>query len=75
MVRNWGALRIMSKDGMPIYNESSERPGAFLITCHSGITLAAAHALLLPLWLEERNDAPALEKFHEKRFDVATTST
>ena len=75
MVRNWGALRIMSKDGMPIYNESSQHPGAFLITCHSGITLAAAHALLLPLWLEERDNAPALEMFHENRFDVATTST
>ena len=74
MVRNWGDLRIMSQDGMPIYNESSEHSGAFLITCHSGITLAAAHALLLPLWLEGRDNAPDLEKFHENRFDVATTS-
>jgi glycine/D-amino acid oxidase-like deaminating enzyme len=74
MVRHWGALRVMSKDGLPIYAESSDHTGAFLITCHSGITLAAAHALLLPLWLEESNDAPCLEKFHERRFDATTTS-
>ena len=71
MVRHWGALRIMSKDGLPIYTASQEHPGAFLITCHSGITLAAAHALLLPLWLEGCDDAPSLEKFDEKRFDAS----
>lgn len=73
MVRHWGALRIMSKDGLPIYTESETCPGAFLITCHSGITLAAAHALLLPLWLEGKDNAPSLEKFDEKRFDAAPT--
>ena len=71
MVRHWGALRIMSQDGLPIYTESDSCPGAFIITCHSGITLAAAHAKLLPLWLEGLDGAPSLEKFHENRFDAA----
>ena len=45
LVRQWGALRVLSPDGMPIYEESERWPGAYLVTCHSGVTLAAAHAL------------------------------
>jgi hydrogen cyanide synthase HcnC len=48
VVRCWAALRVMPKDGFPIYDESEICPGAFLATCHSGVTLAANHALVLP---------------------------
>lgn len=68
LVRSWAALRVMSPDGLPIYQRSERYPGAFLVNCHSGVTLAAAHARLLPLWLEERADAPDLEVFGERRF-------
>ncbi len=44
IVRSWGALRVMSPDGHPIYDRSATHPGAYLVTCHSGVTLAAAHA-------------------------------
>ncbi|KAG0920281.1 hypothetical protein G6F32_015680 [Rhizopus arrhizus] len=47
VVRSWAALRVMSKDGFPIYQQSETCPGAFVATCHSGVTLAAAHALNL----------------------------
>ena len=70
LVRSWGALRVMSPDGLPIYQESAAMPGAFLVTCHSGITLAAAHARLLPDWLLGRQGAPDLEVFGEARFAV-----
>ena len=68
LVRSWGALRILSPDGLPIYQESPEMPGAYLVTCHSGITLAAAHARFLPDWLEGTEAAPDLEVFSEARF-------
>ncbi len=68
LVRSWGALRILSPDGLPIYQESSEMPGAYLVTCHSGVTLAAAHARFLPDWLEGADAAPDLEVFSESRF-------
>lgn len=68
LVRSWGALRVLSPDGLPIYQESAEMPGAYLVTCHSGITLAAAHARLLPDWLEGTKAAPDLEVFGEARF-------
>ena len=68
MVRAWGALRILSRDGLPIYQESPQLPGVYLVTCHSGITLAAAHARLLPDWLEGSAAAPDLSAFSEARF-------
>ena len=71
LVRSWGALRVLTPDGLPIYQESETMPGAFLVTCHSGITLAAAHARLLPDWLEKTDNAPDLEVFSENRFAVS----
>jgi glycine/D-amino acid oxidase-like deaminating enzyme len=47
IVRMWAALRVMSPDGFPIYEQSQRYPGAFAATCHSGVTLAGAHALAL----------------------------
>lgn len=47
IVRVWGALRVMSPDGFPIYDQSERYPGAFAATCHSGVTLAGAHAQAL----------------------------
>jgi len=61
--RCWAALRPRTEDGYPVYQESREYPGAFVITCHSGITLAALHKRLLPKWiLDGRKDA-LLEPF------------
>ncbi len=68
LIRSWGALRVLSPDGLPIYQESPSMPGAFLVTCHSGVTLSAAHARFLPDWLEGTPDAPDLEVFSEARF-------
>ena len=70
IVRSWGALRVMSPDGLPIYQRSLTMPGAYLVTCHSGVTLAAAHANYLPDWIEENESAPDLEVFNEQRFNV-----
>lgn len=76
LVRSWGALRIMSPDGFPIYQQSHTCPGAYFATCHSGITLAAAHAQLLPDWLCDDNNTLHIDGrfnmnvFSENRFDV-----
>lgn len=70
LVRSWAALRIMSPDGLPIYQRSSRVLGANFVTCHSGITLAAVHAGPLSNWLLERNNAPDVSHFSESRFHV-----
>ena len=71
LVRSWGALRVLSPDGLPIYQESRLMPGAFLVTCHSGITRASARARHLPVWLERTDAAPDVEVFSEDRFAVS----
>ena len=74
LLRSWAALRIMTPDGYPVYQQSLTCPGAFYITCHSGITLAAAHALILPDWLcsngSNEDAIPLLSAFSEARFRV-----
>lgn len=69
IVRTWAGLRVMSPDGFPIYNQSEKFPGAFVITCHSGVTLAGAHALelapaILAGVLPEKFSAFSAARFH-----------
>lgn len=68
IVRGWGALRIMSPDGHPIYQRSETCPGAALVTCHSGVTLAAAHALVLADWIVAGDGPDYMEAFRAERF-------
>jgi octopine oxidase subunit B len=72
LVRSWAALRIMSLDGLPIYQQSPSFQGASFVTCHSGITLSSVHARLLPDWLTGENTVFDLTPFSERRFDVST---
>jgi glycine/D-amino acid oxidase-like deaminating enzyme len=67
MVRSWGALRVMSPDGHPIYDRSRSCPGAFLVTCHSGVTLAAVHTLVLAGWIAGETAPTYLESFSADR--------
>jgi glycine/D-amino acid oxidase-like deaminating enzyme len=72
VVRTWSALRVMSRDGFPIYQQSTTHPGAFVATCHSGVTLAAAHALALAPMIAQGALAPELADFSMDRFHVQT---
>ncbi|VVO26411.1 NAD(P)/FAD-dependent oxidoreductase [Pseudomonas fluorescens] len=68
LVRAWGALRVLSADGFPIYEASQACPGAFVVSCHSGVTLAAIHALRLAPWIAGEFDDPAVLPFSLQRF-------
>ena len=70
IVRTWAALRVMAPDGLPIYEQSREYPGAFVCTCHSGVTLAAAHALHYAGYVIDGALPPELARFSTRRFDV-----
>jgi glycine/D-amino acid oxidase-like deaminating enzyme len=73
IVRTWGALRVMSPDGFPIYDRSVSNPRGYVVTSHSGITLAAIHATTLAdaiagdtadhIWADE------LQAFSARRFN------
>jgi glycine/D-amino acid oxidase-like deaminating enzyme len=70
IVRMWAALRVMSPDGFPIYEESERFPGAFSATCHSGVTLAGAHALALAPAIMAGILPDSLSAFSATRFQV-----
>ncbi|MCW2307713.1 NAD(P)/FAD-dependent oxidoreductase [Rhodobium gokarnense] len=68
LVRAWGAVRIMTADGLPVYDEASDYPGAFVVTCHSGVTLASVHALELGPALAAGTLGPAPGNMRSTRF-------
>ena len=41
VVRTWAALRVMTEDGFPIYDQSASCPGAFIATCFVSAQLAS----------------------------------
>jgi glycine/D-amino acid oxidase-like deaminating enzyme len=71
IVRMWAALRVMSPDGFPIYDQSQRYPGAFAATCHSGVTLAGAHALALAPAILDGVLPESLAAFSSCRFTPA----
>ena len=68
IVRMWAALRVTSPDGFPIYDQSERFPGALAATCHSGVTLAAAHALALAAAILDSQLPAAFSAFASRRF-------
>ncbi|MCX5494379.1 FAD-dependent oxidoreductase [Kaistia dalseonensis] len=66
LVRSWSALRILAPDNAPIYHELA--PGAFLVTCHSGVSLAAIHADRVAGWLSEGSLPAEAAPFSLDRF-------
>ena len=74
IVRAWSALRIMAPDGLPIYDQSARFPGAFTANCHSGVTLAAAHAEHLAPMIAAGELPLEMTPFSAERFDVRSAA-
>ncbi len=70
VVRAWGALRIMTPDGVPVYEESRRCSGIFAASVHSGVTLAPFHSSGLAEKLVNGHFNAELEPFSARRFDV-----
>lgn len=68
--RAWGALRVMTPDGCPVYQQSETHPGLFSFACHSGVTLASVHALEAAGWVAAGAIPPEFDVFHPRRFHV-----
>jgi len=73
VVRIWAALRVMSPDGLPIYDQSTRYPGAFAATCHSGVTRAGAHAMALAPAILASTLPDSLAAFSARRFAAPGT--
>lgn len=69
IIRTWAALRVLTPDEAPIYEQPHSHPGLFVVTSHSGVTLASLHADKIAKWIlsGERPDmsmAFSLRRFH-----------
>ena len=70
LLRAWGALRVMTMDGYPVYQQSIDHPGAYVISCHSGVTLASLHAGIVADWICGGRPDPLIAEFSAERFIV-----
>jgi hydrogen cyanide synthase HcnC len=68
VVRTWAGMRVMTEDKFPIYDQSTSCPGAFVASCHSGVTLAPNHALVLAPMIADGRLAGDLDPFSARRF-------
>lgn len=70
IVRSWAALRPLTPDRYPIYHESTTNPGAFVLTSHSGVSLASMYATDIADWIADGIKPKDFEHFSPRRFDV-----
>ncbi len=69
VVRAWSGIRVMTRDGFPIYDQSESHPGAFVVCCHSGVTLAPNHAFdIAPMIASGVLDEAVVGAFSARRF-------
>jgi glycine/D-amino acid oxidase-like deaminating enzyme len=70
VVRTWAGIRVMPRDGFPIYDQSERHPGAFVACCHSGVTLASNHAFEIARMVSAGALEPELvDAFSARRFE------
>ena len=72
--RTWSGFRVLTPDNHPVYAESRRHPGAFVALCHSGVTLAAAHAGDFAEAIAQGRLGGFLDQFHAERFDVRSAA-
>ncbi len=68
VVRSWASLRILTEDGLPIYDEIDGYPGCYILATHSCVTLASLHWSLLPPWILGQERPAPIDDFKLERF-------
>lgn len=68
--RTWAGIRVLTPDVHPLYAQSEQRPGAFVALCHSGVTLAAVHAMDFADAVLAGRLPESMNDFHPRRFNV-----
>ncbi|MDH7793362.1 FAD-dependent oxidoreductase [Ochrobactrum sp. AN78] len=71
VIRSWAGFRVKTPDGLPVYQQSESHPGAYAIMCHSGVTLAASHALIVAQEIATDAKQLAGDAFSGRRFHVS----
>ncbi|CAG35221.1 NAD(P)/FAD-dependent oxidoreductase [Desulfotalea psychrophila] len=69
-VRGWGAARVMTPDGSPIYDRLTEHKNIYVLAGHSAVSLAPVSATHVAPWILEKAEAPQISHFSNGRFNV-----
>lgn len=69
VVRSWASLRILTEDGLPIYDEVEDYPGCYILASHSCVTQASLHWSLLPPWILGQARPAQIDDFKLERFN------
>ncbi len=70
VVRSWASLRVLTKDGLPIYDELEDYPGCFILGTHSCVSLASIHSTMLVPWILGSERPQGIETFNLERFNT-----
>ena len=69
-VRAWGAIRVMTPDGAPIYSRVAGHPNITVLALHSAVSLAPLQAQSIAPWVLEGRDDALISQFSNGRFHV-----
>ena len=69
-VRSWGAIRVMTPDGAPIYSRLKNFENITVLALHSAVSLAPLHVRAIAPWILGKHEAPQISHFSNYRFNV-----
>jgi len=69
-VRAWGAIRVMTPDGAPIYSRIPGYDNITVVALHSAVSLAPLAANVVAPWIWGTGSHELIPKFSNGRFDV-----
>ncbi|SDO55877.1 NAD(P)/FAD-dependent oxidoreductase [Desulforhopalus singaporensis] len=69
-VRSWGAIRIMTPDGAPIYTKLTDYPNITVLALHSAVSLAPLNISEIAPWILEQQESSMINHFRNERFNV-----
>ncbi len=67
-VRGWGAIRVMTPDGGPIYSKIPGHENISVLALHSGISLAPLHTEFIAPWILGETTDNQVSEFSNGRF-------
>jgi glycine/D-amino acid oxidase-like deaminating enzyme len=69
-VRAWGAVRVMTPDGAPIYSRLQGFPAITVIALHSAVSLAPLKISAIAPWILGQKETEQISSFSNGRFHV-----
>ena len=68
-VRAWGAIRVMTPDGAPIYSKLPDHDNITVVALHSAVTLAPLAANIVAPWILGLREHELIPNFNNGRFN------